>query len=356
MLGKVEPPDEHSFLQSSVWAQFKSEFGWRRHRLDHLGHEVADGSKSGSVSVLSRKAAPGVRLAYVPHGAPSDPAPNSASDSSSAPASSSISTLVEFSRNALSGPLRDCGFIRWDLPWETNPARHHELKTAGFKAARVDIQPPNTVILDLSKSADELLTEMKSKTRYNIRLAARKGVVLGSEGVQALDEWYELYRQTSRRDSISIHSQEYYQRLFELVGAAQGTPNEPVEIELLCARHEGELIAGIVVVYYRQQAVYLYGAGADHKRNLMAAYLLQWSAIERAQARGCVSYDLFGIPPSDDPQHPMHGLYRFKVGFGGAIVQRLGCWDYTQAPGLYTAFCSAEAVRNWYFKTFLKRR
>jgi len=357
MLGKVEPAGEPSFLQSSVWAQFKSEFGWRTHQLNHLGHEAG----SGVVSVLSRTAGPGVRLAYVPHGAPSG----------------SIPVLAEFSRNALSGPLRDCVFLRWDLPWEATPTLRNELQAAGFKAANVDIQPPDTVILDLRKSADELLSEMKSKTRYNIRLAARKGVVVASEGLPALDEWYELYRQTSRRDSISIHSQEYYQRLFELVGTAQcppdgpekagatdgpekagapSAPDAPAEIELLCARHEGELIAGIVVVYYRQQAVYLYGAGADHKRNLMAAYLLQWTALERAQARGCESYDLFGIPPSDDPQHPMHGLYRFKLGFGGDVVKRLGCWDYTRRPALYTAYCYAEAARNWYYKSFLKRR
>ena len=341
MLGKAEHrhPDASSFLQSQLWAQFKSEFGWRPHTLLY---ETEQGT--ATVSALSRKAGPGARLAYVPHGAPF----------------ASASMLAKFSRDVLSGPagpLRDCAFLRWDLPWEASATLRAELKEAGFTAAQVDIQPPNTVILDLSKSADMVLAEMKSKTRYNIRLAARKGVVVESEGVSALDEWYQLYRQTARRDSISIHSQEYYQRLLELVaGAQQSEPDEQAEIELLCARHEGELIAGIVVVYYREQAVYLYGAGSDYKRNLMAAYLLQWHAIERAQARGCVSYDLFGIPPSDDPDHPMHGLYRFKVGFGGAIVQRLGCWDYTRRPIRYKMLCYAESARNWYFKTFRKRR
>lgn len=347
MSAKAEHLQAPSFLQSEVWAQFKSEFGWRPHRLVCESEPGA-----GSVSALSRMAGPGIRLAYVPHGAPSG----------------SVSMLADCSRDALSGPggpLRDCMFLRWDLPWEASPALREELRALGFKAANVDIQPPNTVILDLSKPADQLLSEMKSKTRYNIRLAARKGVVVESERLSALNEWYELYRQTAHRDSISIHSQQYYKRLFELieqsgdgseVSADSSTTADPAVMELLCARHEGELIAGIVVVYYRGQAVYLYGAGADHKRNLMAAYLLQWSAIERAQARGCLSYDLFGIPPSDDPKHPMHGLYRFKVGFGGDIVQRLGCWDYTRRPALYAGFCYAEAARNWYFKTFRKRR
>ncbi len=337
MSAKAQHLQAPSFLQSQVWAQFKSEFGWRSHRL------VCDREHgAGYVSALSRRAGPGIRLGYVPHGAPSGP----------------VSMLAECSRNALSGPLgtlRDCILLRWDLPWEATPELREELVALGFKAAHVDIQPPNTVILDLSNSADELLSEMKSKTRYNIRLAARKGVVVESEGLPALAEWYGLYRQTAQRDAISIHSPRYYQRLFELVGESGGSADS-AHLELLCARHEGELIAGIVVVYYRGQAVYLYGAGADHKRNLMAAYLLQWNAIERAQARRCLSYDLFGIPPSNDPKHPMHGLYRFKVGFGGDIVQRLGCWDYTRRPALYTGFCYAEAARNWYFKTFRKRR
>ena len=112
------------------------------------------------------------------------------------------------------------------------------------------------------------------------------------------------------------------------------------------------MLAGIVTLFRGPSAVYLYGASSGKKRNLMAPYALQVKAMEDAKASGCVEYDLYGIPPNNDPDHPMAGLYLFKTGFGGKIVHRPGCWDYPCYNLLYHVYFFAEKIR----KGFLNRR
>ena len=168
----------------------------------------------------------------------------------------------------------------------------------------------------------------------------------------ALSEWYRLYQQTARRDRITLHSQDYYKTLFALAGSyGKGAP----ELYLLSARHEGQLLAGIIVAVKGEGAWYLYGASSDRKRNLMPSYGLQWRAIQLARQRCCRFYDLFGIPPSDDPKHPMHGLFRFKTGFGGRVVNRAGCYDVPLRPVLYRLYRGAERLRSAYYRRWRKR-
>ena len=87
----------------------------------------------------------------------------------------------------------------------------------------------------------------------------------------------------------------------------------------------------------------------------MPTYALQWEAMLKAKEKGCSSYDMFGIPPANDPQHPMYGLYRFKTGFGGVIHHRLGAWDYKYSSLVYPIYCVVEVLRKFYYKTIRKR-
>ena len=165
---------------------------------------------------------------------------------------------------------------------------------------------------------------MKSKTRYNIRLAQRRGVTVAVAGAaEAIGEplagWYRLYRSTAERHRITAHSAGYFATLFELA-AAVAAP----ELFLLSAHYRGELVGGIIVSVCGRMARYLYGASAPRQREAMANYALQWAALQLARARCCRVYDLYGIPPAADPEHPWFGLYRFKTGFGGDIVHRWG--------------------------------
>jgi lipid II:glycine glycyltransferase (peptidoglycan interpeptide bridge formation enzyme) len=188
---------------------------------------------------------------------------------------------------------------------------------------------------------------MKNKCRYNIGLAERKGVTISRPGEQGLDAFYRLLEETARRDGIAVHGIEYYRGLFESARdycPSAGTPGQ--EIRLYLASHNGDALAAVMVLVRGKDAVYLYGASSNSRRNLMAPHALQWRAMLDAKECGCAQYDLFGIPPNEDPAHPMAGLYRFKTGFGGRIIHRPGCWDYAYRPFVNRAFKTAERFRK----------
>jgi lipid II:glycine glycyltransferase (peptidoglycan interpeptide bridge formation enzyme) len=346
------------FLQSGFWGAFKSEFGWKaRHFL------LDSGAGQGPLLVLERRIGKGLSFAYVPHGPEAD-VPE-------AERAEFLAGIAEALRPSLS-PL--CLFVRFDPPWFTVGARlegqagEGELPAraaapflrpalgAPLRRAAADVQPPDTVLLDLSRPEEGILAAMKPKWRYNIRLAEKKGVVVEERGAGALPDFYRLYEATASRDRIALHPERYYARLFSLAAAfgAAGTLPRP-ELRLWVALHEGEALAAIVTLYRGSRAIYLYGASSDAKRSLMPAYALQWAAIRAAKASGCSEYDFYGIPPTDDPAHAMAGLYRFKTGFGGEVVHRAGSWDYPLRHLLYGGFRLAEAARGWYYKDLRKR-
>jgi lipid II:glycine glycyltransferase (peptidoglycan interpeptide bridge formation enzyme) len=185
-----------------------------------------------------------------------------------------------------------------------------------------------------------------------VRCYTAKELIEGA-GLEALASYYRLYKETALRDGIGIHALEYYRALFE-EAAKTAADVTPADARLYLASHGengsgAEDIAGIVTLFRGEEAVYLYGASANRKRNLMAPYALQWRAIRDAKAAACFRYDLYGIPPHSpdlEPDHPMAGLYRFKTGFGGHIVRRPGCRDYVCRPLAAALYCAAEKVRK----------
>ncbi|MCL2127924.1 MAG: peptidoglycan bridge formation glycyltransferase FemA/FemB family protein, partial [Treponema sp.] len=239
-------------------------------------------------------------------------------------------------------------FIRFDPPWSDPAGAFPPELPAPFRRAAADIQAADTVLVDLAPPSQDILAAMKPKWRYNIGLAEKRGVVVNSGGAEGVDDFYRLLAETASRDGISIHSAAYYRALFEEcpAGAAGGGAEPSARLRLYTAVHGGDTLAAIAALFRGKQAVYLYGASSNNKRNLMAPYALQWRAMTDAKAAGCTSYDLFGIPPGEDPGHPMAGLYRFKTGFGGRIVHRSGSWDYPCKPALYALFRAAERLRK----------
>jgi lipid II:glycine glycyltransferase (peptidoglycan interpeptide bridge formation enzyme) len=323
-----------SFLQSAMWGRFKARFGWK---AKAFVVEWIDGS-ARPLLTLSRRIAPGITMTYIPWGPelPEGPLP---------------AATNELAR-ALRPLLPHVAFIRFDPPWfveewqqaepsNAGPTPHSPLLTpfsfsVPFKRAAADIQPPDTVLVDLTPLPEDILAAMKPKWRYNIGLAEKRGVAVTQRGEQGIDLFYRLLTETAQRDGIAIHSVDYYKALFE----------ECRDLRLYIAEHEGDVLAAIVVLCRGKQATYLYGASANIKRNVMAPYALQWKAMQDAREYGCAVYDLFGIPPNEDPHHPMAGLYRFKTGFGGIIVHRPGSWDYPCKPALYALFSGAERLRK----------
>ena len=320
-----------NLLQTPLWGRLKGAFGWRPH------HFILD--EAHPLLVLTRPLGGGYSLGYVPWG-PGTPVE-----------SGDWQVLEETARGVVALIAEKLLFLRFDPPWDVDrqtlkKRRHHR-----FRRASMDIQPPSTVIIDITPPEAEILKGMKKKTRYNIHLSDRKGVQVRRGTPKELSEWYELYRITACRDRIALHTEEYYRTLFRL---AEEVPQGGAEIRLYLAEIEGKIEAGIVISHQGRRATYLYGASSNNKRSFMPAYGLQWMAIREAKKGGCESYDFYGIPPEEDPEHPMSGLYRFKVGFGGSIVHRPGSWDLPLKPGLYEIYRQAESLRSWYYRKFKK--
>ena len=124
-------------------------------------------------------------------------------------------------------------------------------------------------------------------------------------------------------------------------------------VSLYIAKHENDTLAAIITLFTPYQATYVYGASCNIKRNLMPAYLLQWTAIKDAKNFGSKTYDFYGMPPRDDETHPMYGLYRFKTGFSGQNTHRIGSIDIATSP-LYKPYKTAEKLRSFYFKKIKK--
>mgnify|MGYP000927266692 FL=1 len=313
--------------QTSYWGAVKARLGWKALAVDFRS-QVAE----GDVLVLTRPVTDGLSVAYVPHGPENGPPPDD------------YGRFLEALSEEMRGQLDpSVAFLRFDLPWESayasDPSLYDEeghWKGApdtrlaeirmnfgtvrwNLRRSAVDVHPPDTVVIDLDRSEEELLAAMRPKTRYNVRLAARKGVDVHEVPMDQWPRFHGLYRQTAARDGFTPMDPRHFAAL---AGAQPG--RSEAEAALLLAEKDGELLAGAVLSICRGTASYLHGASSDRHRDLMAPAAGSWASIRLARTRGCARYDLCGLPPRPDPPHSLAGLYRFQTGIGGRIVPRHG--------------------------------
>lgn len=341
--------------QTRWWAEMKESQGYepRAYRITMETEE--DRQIQDDLLVIMRKAMSGSEsapaMAYIPYGPEIDPGDENSGQ-----------FLEKLSHELMHYLPGNCGLIRFDLQWES-PWLHDDNRyndqgewlglpseqTREFRMnistkdwnlfkAPTDSLPSSTLCLDLNLSEEELLAQMKPKTRYNIRLAGRRGVQVRTAGKADLETWYRLYRETAERNHFYHHGTDFFEGMLK----ANEQSHENTGSIMLIAEHDGEALAAMWLGLSGRQATYLYGASSTNKRNLMPAYALQWAAIKKAKMAGCTYYDMFGISPTANPAHPMYGLYRFKKGFGGKQILRRGCWDYPLDERIYQHLRSVE--------------
>jgi peptidoglycan pentaglycine glycine transferase (the first glycine) len=326
-------PDAH-VLQTSPWGALKAQFGWADERVGMArGSELVAGAQ-----VLYRRLPAGLGcLAYVPKGPLVDWADEE-----------QVAALLA----ALDHATRSRGAIvltaEPDLSDE--PLHREWLHALGFCPAPFSgVQPRRTLIVDISPDEGPILTAMKSKTRYNVRLAARKGVRVQNATEADLPAFHALMATTATRDRFGVHSPAYYEaayRLFVPRGWAR----------LLLAKVEQEPVAALMAFALPPRAWYFYGSSGNVHREKMPTYLLQWEAMRWAKSLGCTTYDLWGVPDEDEAtleaeftqrQDGLWGVYRFKRGFGGDLVRSVGAWDRVYAPARYRLYRWVMNARNW---------
>lgn len=201
-----------------------------------------------------------------------------------------------------------------------------------------DIQPSHNWILELNKTEEELLAGMKPKTRYNINLASRKGVVV-KEGTKAdLLGFFGLMLETSSRNQYRLHSQNYYFQMWDKLSLRN--------MKLMLAYYENQLVAGLLLTTFGGTSTYLHGGSSQKFKETMAPYLLHWEAIKASKNSGCSAYDFGGIAHNDDASDPWAGITRFKKSFGGLEVIYPGTFDLVYSPIWYNVYKNARKLRN----------
>jgi lipid II:glycine glycyltransferase (peptidoglycan interpeptide bridge formation enzyme) len=310
-------------LQALSWAKLKEETGWHPRNFAVL--EPKNDNYSLICQVLQRGLPLGVTIWYAQRGPVWHGLPEQKS-------------LVALTQH-LRAEARGVSFLRFD-PAVTDPRVAEWLEDLGFVKSFEEIQPRHSLLVSLKGTEEEILAQMHSKGRYNIRLSANKGVMVRAandeEGLKVLNS---LLRETAGRNKISVHPAGYYEKLMELLWS-EGRG------DILIAEHEGKPLAAIIVEYLGRYATYLHGASSSEGRNLMPTYLVQWEAMKRSKARGCEWYDLRGIGPEGEPNHPYAGLRDFKTKFGGEEVSYIGAYDLVLDPVRYAAYRSAQKLRK----------
>ena len=316
-------------LQSEQWAIHKGRFGWSAQRWVY----VQDERVRAAALVLRRRLG---RLPLYIHYAPKGPLLDDWEDHQLVDA-----VLSHLERQAR---RQRAIFVKIDPDVDYPPASDESVICGESIAARLrgrgwvfsadQIQYRNTMTIDLRPDEEDLLGAMKSKTRYNVRLAGRRGVQVRAGDKADLPGFYQLYRETSERDGFLIRGSDYYLSAWEsFLEADMG--------QLLLAEADGQVLAGVFLFRFGRRAWYIYGASSNERRELMPNYLLQWEAMRWAKAQGCTAYDLWGAPDELIETDPLWGVYRFKAGLGADFVRHIGAYDYPAWRPLYWLYTVA---------------
>jgi peptidoglycan pentaglycine glycine transferase (the first glycine) len=306
-------PDAH-ILQSGEWGELKSSFGWDAVRV------VKNGK---GAQILFRRLPLGLTFAYIPKG-PVGVSSNQADK----PFWAEVDSLCRKKHAVFLKMERD----GWE---DISPST---IRPLHFLSSPQHIQPRSTLVIDLQGSEEDVFNRMKPKTRYNIRLAGRKEVVV--QPSTDVEDFYRVMGVTSQREAFHVHSLEYYRRAYELF-------HPKGMCELFVANFQAQTLAAVMVFAFGQSACYFYGASADVERNRKPTYPLQWEAIRWAHGKGCRAYDMWGIPDEamdiDDDEAEaredgLWGVYRFKRGFGGSIKRAQPSLDRVYNPLLYKLY------------------
>ena len=297
------------FAQSVLWAKQKPMWKW-----EAIVSRDKDGKIKGSLAVLIRKIIPGMpfTMMYGCRGPVTDLDDRE-----------TMADLIDGAKKLAKQYHSYVIKIDPDVPSEET-AYTKMLEDMGFRltggGATFDaIQPQYVFRLKTEgKTSEELLMSLPQSTRRKVRAGGKKGVTVEIRGKEAVPDFARLMLETGVRDGFVTRDAAYFENMLDNLGE---------HARLYMAYYEGQAIAGTLAIWYGDKVWYLYGASSNEHRNLMPNYMLQWSMIEWAVEKGCRLYDFRGVPGRVEEDHPLYGLYKFKLGFGGDYVEFVGEMD-----------------------------
>jgi lipid II:glycine glycyltransferase (peptidoglycan interpeptide bridge formation enzyme) len=217
-------------------------------------------------------------------------------------------------------------------------SRFEPLQPMDLPRAVKETQPTNNWVLNLEKTEEEILMGMKPKTRYNINLAKRKGVVIREGDQTDLIKIWQMFLETAERNQIRLHAQNYYFQMWDYL--------HPNHLRTLIAEYKGQILSGMILTLFADTATYLHGGSSVKFKEAMAPYLLHFEAIRLTKNLGMKSYDFGGVASSNDLKHSWAGISRFKKSFGGNEVIYPGSFDLIYSPIWYNVYKQARLARK----------
>lgn len=314
----ISSQSKGQFLQSWNWGEFQSVVG---HQVERLVIED-DNKIIGVATLISKSISLGQEYYYCPRG------PVFIDDLSIEKKKEAFDLFL-FEINKTNKKI----FLRFE-PREKLVFEKFVIKQT------IDIQPKLTIMLDLEKAEDELLSGMHQKTRYNIRLAQKKGVEIIEGRVDDFDNFWRLMTDTTQRDVFRAHSRGYYEKMLKSLEGKIGD-KENLVFKLFIAKYEGQVIASMIASFCGDTVTYVHGASGNENRQVMAPFLLQWHVIQLAKENGYKYYDFYGI---DEIKWP--GVTRFKKGFGGFEESWLGTFDIIFSSHKYFIYKLLRKIRR----------
>ena len=312
-------------LQAWEWGEVKSRWGWK---VERMSFELGGQPIAAAQAMWRRVGGLPLRVGYIPKG------PFVSTNEPEA-WTHVLGAIESWSRD------RRLAFVKMDADV---PADQEALlatwRERGWSPSSDQIQFRNTMRSDLRPDESVILAAMKSKTRYNIRLAERRGVTVRSAGLEGIETALDLYRETGERQGFAIRALDYYRDAWSSWLRAG-------RAEVLLAECEGRVLAAAIPVRFGGTAWYLYGASSDQMREVMAPYAVMWAAIQWARSSGCHDFDWWGGPETADPADPLWGVYRFKLGFGARLDDQAGAWDFPSrrvSNAIYRGAAKAHSV------------
>jgi len=229
------------------------------------------------------------------------------------------------------GKEKNLVFIKIESNTQKNDSLIKLMKGSGAVPGKT-LFTPSTFWIDLKPTEEELMKSFSSKTRYNIRVAERNGVVIREDNSDAAFEKYlELTKETVSRQGFYAHTEKYHRLMWSVLSKA-GIAH------LLTARYQGEIITTWITFVWKDFLYYPYGASTETHKNVMASNLMMWEAIKFGKKLGLTTFDLWG-------REEGKGFTKFKEGYSPKVIEFLGTWDLVINKPMYTFYKIGEKIR-----------
>ena len=300
-----------SFFQTKKWMEFQKVLGRKVWSFDNEGIRA---------NIIEYDTPFGGNYLYIPHG------PSISLENIEGGLKNKISEFANYLKKL--GRDNSSIFVKIE---PLNDSVMELMHGYGFKKSKKEIQPSKSVIVNLRTSEEELLSLMHHKTRYNIKVAEKNDLEFSEEGT--MDDFWKLLKQTSEKDNFSPHERSYYEKLLSFFEEGE------IKIKLYFVKHVGKPIAGMIALTYGESAYYLHGAMDREHKSMMAPYMLHWEAMKLFKAQDFMFYDFWGV---DSKKWP--GVTRFKMGWGGNVIEYPGSFDLPISKFWYLIYNIARKV------------